>query len=80
MYGQVFYICKRGIKNEIRNPLNLKLKILQMVVQGLLCVILYYKEADSGFASIQNVSGCLFFILMVNGFGGIIANVAIFSA
>ena len=56
------------------------MKLLQMIVQGVVSIILFYKKADTAFSSIQNTTGCLFFMLMTNAFGGIIANIATFSS
>ena len=78
-FGQVYYIFKRTLIGQIRNPLDIIMKILQMVIQGAFCAILYYKGSDSAFASIQNVTGCLSFLMMATAFTGIISHIATFS-
>jgi hypothetical protein len=78
-FGQVYYVTKRSLKNQLRNPLDVTMRIVSIVAQGFFCAILYYKESDSAFSSIQNVTGCLAFLSITVGFAGSINSISTFS-
>ena len=50
-----------------------------MLIQGAFCAILYYQASDTSYASIQNVTGCLAFLLMTIAFSGAVSNISTFS-
>lgn len=78
--GQFGHIFVRAVKNELRNPLDVRLRLVQQIFQGLICIILYYKAANDSFSYIQNTTGCIFFFTTVNVFGGVFANIASFNS
>lgn len=78
--GQFGHIFVRAVKNELRNPLDVRFRIVQQIFQGIICVILYYKPATDSFSYIQNTTGALFFFTMVNVFGGVFANLTSFNS
>lgn len=78
--GQFGHIFVRAVKNELRNPLDVRLRLVQQVFQAVMCIILYYKGSDNSFAYIQNTTGCIFFFTMINVFGGVFANIASFNS
>ena len=78
--GQCYYVCKRAIKNELRNPMDVALRLAQFIIQGAFCAVLYYKASDTTYASLQNVTGCLTFILMTVAFGAVSSNIATFNS
>jgi hypothetical protein len=63
----------------MRNPLDVSMRILQMLVQGFFCAILYYKESNTAFARTQNVTGCLSFLVTTAGFSGAVSSISTFS-
>ena len=73
------YIFVRAVWNEIRNPLDVQMKLVSNIVQAIFCIILYYQEGQTAFSRIQNVSGALFFMLMNVGFGAISGALSAFS-
>jgi hypothetical protein len=45
-----------------------------MIVQALVCIILYYQLGNDAFSKIQNTAGCIFFMTLTPTFTGIVAN------
>lgn len=74
------HIFIRAVKNELRNPLDVRLRLMQQIFQGIICVILYYKAASNQFSYIQNVSGCLFYFTTTMVFAGVFANISSFNS
>lgn len=62
-------LCKRTLKNMIRNPIILRVRMGQMLLMIVLLNLLY-RELDDDEESVQNRNGLLFFItiflIMVN--------------
>ena len=49
-----------------------------MIVQGAFCAVLYYKASDSSYSSIQNVTGCLAFLVITVAFSGAVSSISTF--
>ena len=77
--AQMGYIFVRAVWNELRNPLDVQMKVFGNIIQAIFCVILYYQEGSTAYGQIQNVSGALFFMLMNAGFGAISGALNAFS-
>lgn len=60
--------------------MDVRLRIAQQIIQGLVCIILYYKPPTDPFSYIQNISGCLFFFTTTATFAGVFANIASFNS
>ena len=63
----------------MRNPLDVAMRVIQMVVQGFFCAILYYQASDTAFARTQNITGCLSFLVTTAGFSGAVSSISTFS-
>ena len=77
--GQVYYIMKRAMINQIRNPLDLILRAIQVIILSVFCALLYYQKSDQGFAHLMNIKGCLSFIVSAVAFVGMVSHVATFN-
>lgn len=60
--------------------MDVRLRIIQQIFQGLICVILYYKASTDSFSYVQNSTGCVFFFSTVMVFGGVFSNIGSFNS
>ncbi|CAD8049574.1 unnamed protein product [Paramecium sonneborni] len=67
---QFVLIYQRSFLNEIRNPMDVKLKIFQSIVNAIM-LMLVYSDLGKYNEGLQNRFGALFFICTANAFGGI---------
>jgi hypothetical protein len=50
-----------------------------MIIQGAFCAVLYYKPSYTSFAIIQNVTGCLAFLVITIAFSGAVSSISTFN-
>lgn len=77
--GQIWYISKRSIVSQFRNPIDVTLRIIQIIFQAILGIILFYKKGETDFTRLQNADGAVFYMLSCVVFAGIFANLAAFN-
>lgn len=68
----------RSFLNEIRNPLDVKLKTVQSIVNAVMIMIVF-SDLGTYFAGIQNRNGALFFLSTTSAFGATQGALATFS-
>lgn len=72
-------LLQREIKNIIRNPLDLKLKFVQILAMSLIILAVFYELEDSGMKSVQNRNGLIYFLLFSLSISGVIHNLVTFN-
>merc|ERR1712054_189846 len=71
-------ILKRAFLNEIRNPLDVKMKIIQQLVFAVIVMLLWNNIAND-FTGIQDRNGVLFLLATTSAFGAIQGSLGTFS-
>jgi hypothetical protein len=77
--GQVYYVSKRSIISQFRNPLDVAMRFFQMILQAIIGIVLFYQKSNIPFNQIQNNQGAIFYMLSCVAFAGIFANLASFN-
>lgn len=79
LFLQFMLILKRSVINEIRNPMDVKMKVVQNAVIALFCFLVFQHLGDKDTNGIQNRNGALFFLIMTNSFGGFMGALQAFT-
>lgn len=81
VFQQIKYLSPRAWKNNLRNPMMLRARLMQSLVISLFIGALFFKIEDSGSISqvIQGTTGVLFFVATNLFIGGAIATMSMFS-
>jgi len=77
-FKQFWLILKRAFLNEIRNPLDVKMKIIQQLVFAVIVMLLWNNIAND-FTGIQDRNGVLFLLATTSAFGAIQGSLGTFS-
>jgi hypothetical protein len=77
--GQVYYISKRSLISQFRNPLDVTMRFVQIIFQAIIGIVLFYQKSNIPFNQIQNNEGAIFYLLSCETFAGIFANLAAFN-
>lgn len=73
------YLCTiRAFQNELRNPLDVKLKFIQNIVFAIVIMILW-NNVSNGLNGIQDRNGVLFMLATTSSFGSIQGSLGTFS-
>lgn len=75
---QFFLILKRAFLNEIRNPMDVKMKIVQQIVFAVIVCLLWNNIAND-FSGVQDRNGVLFLLATTSCFGAINGSLGTFS-
>lgn len=79
-WRQFILLLWRAFINEIRNPMDVRLKIMQSIVFALASLIVFSNLGEHDQKAIQNRNGCLFFITTMQAFASFQGSIAVFSA
>ena len=72
-------IAGRAFKNEFRNPIALRGKLLQMLFFAIISVILFERIADNQNSFVQNLRGVIFFLCMNVGLPSTFGTLNVFN-
>lgn len=75
---QCYLITIRAFQNELRNPLDVKLKFIQNIVFAVVIMILW-NNISNGLTGIQDRNGVLFMLATTSSFGSIQGSLGTFS-